>query len=71
MLDTSPEAARAQAEAYRRLRSSRRFEIACELSQAVRRLALDRIHRKRPDLDESATRELLVWELYGIRRPTC
>jgi hypothetical protein len=67
-LDTSTEAARIQAAVYRRLGGSRRFEIACEMSMAVRELARARIRAKHPELDEDAIRDLLIWELYGVRR---
>ena len=43
MLDTSPEAAAAQAEVLRRLGPERRFLIACDMRDTVRDLARSRI----------------------------
>lgn len=68
MLDTTPEAARAQAAVHRALGAARRFEIACEMSDAVRSIARGRIKAKHPDLDETGVGDELLWELYGFRR---
>ena len=67
-LDTSAEAARVQTEIHRALGGPRRLQLACQLSEAVRDLARARIRSKHPELDESATRDWLTWELYGVRR---
>ena len=67
-LDTSAEAARVQTEIHRSLGAPRRLQLACQLSEAVRDLARVRIRSKHPELDESATRDWLTWELYGVRR---
>lgn len=68
MHDTSPEAARIQAAVHRRLGAARRFEIACEMSEAVRSIARARIGAKHPVYDEAAVEDELLWELYGFRR---
>ncbi len=67
-LDTSSEAARVQTEIHRRLGAARRLEIACEISESVRQLACVRIRSKHPEFDETAIRDQLIWELYGVRR---
>ena len=67
-MDTSVDAARTQMAAYRRLGSEGRFEIAWEMSMAVRELALTRLQAKHPNLDDDEVRDLLTWELYGVRR---
>lgn len=67
--DTTREAAEVQAEVIRRLGPERRFELACQMSEAVRELARARLRATHPELDASAIRELLIFELYGIRLP--
>ena len=68
-LDTAPDIFLMQAAIYRRLGAQRRLELACQMSETVRDLARARIRAKHPDLDETGIREVLIWELYGIRRP--
>ena len=68
LLDTSVEAARVQTEIHRALGAPRRLQLACQLSEAVRDLARARIRSKHPEFDETATRDWLIWELYGVRR---
>ena len=67
-LDTSAEAAKVQTEIHRALGGQRRLQLACQMSEAVRDLARARIRSKHPEFDESATRDWLTWELYGVRR---
>ena len=67
-LDTSTEAAHVQTETHRALGGQRRLQLACQMSEAVRELARARIRSKHPEFDESATRDWLIWELYGVRR---
>jgi hypothetical protein len=57
-----------QTEIRRALGGPRRLELACEMSESVRELARARIRSKHPEFDESATRDWLTWELYGVRR---
>lgn len=68
MLDTTLQAAKAQAAAYRRLGAERRFEMACSMSDSVRELARTRIRRQNPGFDEDAVQRQLVWELYGLHQ---
>jgi hypothetical protein len=67
-LDTSADAAQVQTEIHRALGGPRRLELACQMSETVRELARARIRSKHPEFDESATRDWLTWELYGVRR---
>ena len=67
-LDTSAEAAHVQTEIHRALGGPRRLQLACQMSETVRELARARIRSKHPEFDESATRDWLTWELYGVRR---
>jgi hypothetical protein len=67
-LDTSPEALRAQTLAQRQLGGPRRFRLACEMSQAMRRLHRARIVARRPELDEQGILDEMMRELYGFRR---
>ncbi|MEK7316942.1 MAG: hypothetical protein AAB011_12235 [Candidatus Eisenbacteria bacterium] len=66
--DTTPEAARIQADVLRGLGANRRLVIACRMSEAVRSMALARLRAQHPGLDPAAIRGLLIFELYGIRR---
>ncbi len=68
MLDTTPDALRAQTEAQRRLGGAKRFLTACRMSQTLRECALRRIRSEAPHLDEKRVVERLVDELYGVRR---
>jgi len=66
--DTAPEALRVQIEAQRRLGGPGRLKLACQMSQTVRNLAVDRIKKKNPSFDERAILDEVMWELYGFRR---
>ena len=66
--DTTPEAARVQAEIYARMGGTRRVSIACQMSDAVRSMARARIKLQHPDYDDSEVQDQLIWELYGVRR---
>lgn len=65
--DTSPEAARIQADVLERLGPDARLRLAFQMSEAVRDLARARIRAENPTFDEIQVRNQLVWELYGIR----
>jgi len=65
--DTSPEAARIQAEVLEKLGPDARLRLALQMSEAVRDLARARIRAQNPSFDEIQVRNQLVWELYGIR----
>lgn len=68
--DTLPEARAAQLEAQRRLGPAGRFRTACEMSQCVRELAITRIRKRHPNLDERGVLAHLMRELYDLRRDT-
>jgi len=68
MRDTSPDAAKAQADAYRKMSGAQRVMVACEMSEAVRAMARSRIRALHPEYDDTAVRDELTWELYGVRR---
>ena len=70
LLDTTPDALRAQTEAQRRLGGVQRFRTACMMSQALRDLAAARIRSSHPELDERGVLDRLLAELYGFRRIT-
>jgi hypothetical protein len=67
-LDTSPRALRVQTQVQRRMGGSRRFRLACEMSQTMRQMARSRITSRRPDLDERGILDEMMRELYGFRR---
>lgn len=57
-----------QARIHRAMSGARKVLIACQMSDAVRSMAIARIKTAHPALDEAGIREQLVWELYGFRR---
>jgi hypothetical protein len=65
--DTSPEAWAVQLEVYRRMSGAERFEIAFDMSQLVRELALAGLRREHPDWAE---RDLQL-ELLRRWYPSC
>jgi hypothetical protein len=66
--DTTTEAERIQAEVHRRLGGARTFQIACEMSDAVREMARARIRARHSGCDEHVVEAQVLWELYGFRR---
>jgi hypothetical protein len=54
--DTSPEAARVQVEIFRRMDASRRFELACEMSDTIRKVSADGVRSRHPDYTEEQVR---------------
>jgi hypothetical protein len=64
-LDTTPEAAAIQEEAYRRLGKAGRLKIAFELSDLVRALAKAGIRKRNPEYTEEQVMRLLTHQLYG------
>lgn len=67
-LDTTPEAARVQAEIIRALGPEGRLRLACQMSDMVRELARARIRGWHPDWTDDQVRDELLFELYGFRR---
>ena len=68
--DTLPDARAAQLEAQRRLGRAGRFLTACQMSQSIRDMAIARIRKRHPNLDEQGVRAHLMRELYGFRGDT-
>jgi hypothetical protein len=50
--DTSPTVQRMQAEIFRRMTGEQRLKIACDLSDALREMAMARIRHEHPDWSE-------------------
>ena len=67
LLDTAPEARRRQLAVYRAMTPQQRVELAVELSEAVRQIALDGIRRRHPDFDESQVHRHWLRLLHGPR----
>jgi hypothetical protein len=66
--DTTPDAARVQADVIRSLGPEGRLRVACQMSVMVRELALSRIRGKHPDWTDDQVLDALLLELYGHRR---
>jgi hypothetical protein len=64
--DTTPRAAAIQLQLYRQVSSSRRAQIAVELSDAVRDTALAGIRRRHPDYSEREVALSFLHLVYGL-----
>jgi len=58
--DTTPEARARQVQAWRKMGSLRRLELALELSDEVRSVALDGLRARHPDASQAELSELLA-----------
>ena len=67
-LDTTPEAARVQADIIRSLGPEGRLRVAVQMSGMVRDLARARIRGLHPDWTHAQILDALLLELYGFRR---
>ena len=63
--DTSPEAARIQAEIFGRMTPSERLLLALEMSESIRDVALAGLRSRRPELSEHELRRELMSIMYG------
>jgi len=63
--DTTPEAYRAQIEAYRRMGGKGRSEVAFRLSDLVRRTAMAGIRERHPEYGEQEVQRAFVHLLLG------
>jgi hypothetical protein len=63
--DTTLDAAAVQAEIYRRMGASRRAELAAEMSEMARVIALEGIRRRHPEYDANQARMALFRLLLG------
>jgi hypothetical protein len=68
--DTSREAELVQRAVQRRLGPEQRFRTACQMSVALREMAITRIRAQFPELDDRGVLDKLLRELYGFRRDT-
>jgi hypothetical protein len=64
--DTSPEAAAIQHEAYRRIGSVGRFNIAAELTNVVRELARAGIRKRHPEYSSEQVSKELARYIYPL-----
>lgn len=65
LADTDPQARRRQLDAYRAMAPAQRVAVALELSEEVRRIALDGIRGRNPALDEAGTSHQWFAMLHG------
>ena len=65
--DTTPEAAGIHLQLYRQAGPSRRAQIAVELSDAVREMALAGIRRRHPEFSEREVRLSFLQMVYGFK----
>jgi hypothetical protein len=63
--DTSPDAAKAQIEAARRLGLEGRLRMAVAMSEDARRISVDGIKRRHPELSDMRARHVVLCALYG------
>jgi len=63
--DTSPEAYAVQLELLRRLSPNQRLSKAFALSRQVKRMAMEAIRRRHPELEEDAIRLKFIELTYG------
>ncbi len=54
--DTSPEAARVQLEIYRRMAPERRLELAMQMSDTLRRVAIAGVRGRHPEYSDEQVR---------------
>jgi len=66
--DTSPSAARLQADIHRRFSPAQRLRMAFEMSEFARSLSKAGLKMRRPDLTDAEIRDELITQLYGVRR---
>ncbi len=63
--DTDPRARAAQLAALRRLGPSGRVQLAAEMSEDVRRIALDAEQRRHPELSAAEVRRIVLGRMWG------
>jgi len=66
MHDTSPEAASVQEAIFRRMTPEQRLQVALELSDSMREVALSGLRSRRPELDERELWRELMRLMYGV-----
>lgn len=63
--DTSPEAQIAQIEAARQLGREGRLRVAIGMSEDARRISIDGVKRRHPELSDDRARHVVLTALYG------
>jgi len=63
--DTSPEAHVAQLQAYARMGPERRVELAFELSEAAREIAIEGLRERSPGVSREQAREIVLRRILG------
>jgi hypothetical protein len=67
--DTSAKAAERQIELYRQLDAGQRSMIAADLSDDLREIAREGVHRRHPEFNDQQVTDELLWIFYSFRRP--
>lgn len=67
-LDTSPEAAAVQQDILARMTTAERLELALELSDSIREVALAGLRLRHPEWDEEQLKRELLSVWYGFGR---
>ena len=63
--DTSPEAQIAQIDAARKLGREGRLRVAIGMSEDARRISIDGVKRRHPELSDDRARHVFLTALYG------
>jgi hypothetical protein len=63
--DTEPDIRRRQLDIYRSMSPAQRVEAAVDLSEDVRRIAIDGIRMRNPELDDARVHQELLRLLHG------
>ena len=74
--DTTADAARVQAEVWRRMTGARRVELAAEMSENVRRIAAEGVRRRHRDYTDQQVRLAVIRlslgeKLFRLVYPDC
>jgi hypothetical protein len=67
--DTSPRAAAVQQDIFRRMTTEKRLQLALEMSESLRNIALAGLRSRRPELDADGLTRELMRIMYGIVPP--
>lgn len=64
--DTHPQAALVQQAIFRRMTASERLQMALEMSESIRNVALAGLRSRRPELNEQELKRELLRIMYGF-----
>ena len=67
--DTNPGAAAVQQDIFRRMTTEKRLQLALEMSESLRNIALAGLRSRRPELDADGLARELMRIMYGIVPP--